>query len=157
MHPKQYALYGGILMLVMGALALIPALYEYPATVLPALRLENSYGLFLRIFPMNILNKLALIIFGAAGIFVSQLPTTSLPASVKWSRWVFAVMGIAAVLGLFPSTNTLGGYWPLFGNEVWAHGIFALLGAYFGFVLSRKAYTEVEPLIRDDKRSHRIA
>jgi hypothetical protein len=141
----------------MGAVALIPALYDYPNAGLPALRLENSYGLFLGIFPMNILNKLALILFGAAGILVSQLPTTSLPASVKWSRWVFAVMGIAAVLGFFPQTNTLGGYWPLFGSEIWVHGIFALLGAYFGFALPHKAASEVEPLIREGKRSRHIA
>jgi hypothetical protein len=144
-------------MLVMGAFALIPALYDYPAAMLPALKVENSYGLFLGIFPMNIFNKVALIAFGAAGIFASQLPTTALPASVKWARAVFVVMGIAAVLGLFRQTDTLSGYWPLFGAEVWSHGIFAILGAYFGFALTHKANAEIQPLIRDGKRSRHVA
>ena len=45
-------------------------------------------------------------------------------------------MGIAALLGLFPQTNTLFGYWPLFGGEIWAHGIFALLGGFLGHSLA---------------------
>lgn len=157
MQPRKFALFGGALMLLMGAVSLIPALYDYPAAMLPALKIENSYGLFLGIFPMNIFNKVALIVFGAAGIIVSQLATTALPASVKWSRWVFGVMGVAAVLGLFPQTETLYGYWPLFGAEVWTHGVFAVLGAYFGFALTHKASAEVEPLIKEGKRTRHIA
>ncbi|MGE3261669.1 MAG: DUF4383 domain-containing protein [Bacteriovoracia bacterium] len=157
MQPRNYALFGGILMLVMGAVSLIPALYDYPAAMLPALNLETSYGLFLNLFPMNIINKVVLILFGVAGIIASQRPTTALPASVKWSRTVFVVMGIGAILGLFPQTDTVYGYWPLFGAEVWAHGIFALLGAYFGFALTHKASAEIAPLVSEGKRSRHIA
>ncbi|MGZ3694559.1 MAG: DUF4383 domain-containing protein [Bdellovibrionota bacterium] len=157
MQPRKYALFGGILMLVMGVLALVPALYDYPSAMLPALKVNTSYGLFLGIFPMNIYNKLALIVFGATGIIASQMPTTALPASVKWARAVFVVMGIAAILGLFQRTDTLNGYWPLFGAEVWTHGIFAVLGAYFGFALTHKATSEIKPLIEAGKRSRRVA
>jgi hypothetical protein len=137
MHPRKYALVGGLIMLVMGLVALIPSLSTF-ADWLPRLRVEASYGLFLGYFPMNIFNKAALIIFGLAGIAAAYMPGTSLPASIRWSRWVFYVMGAAAILGFIPSTNTLAGIWPLFGNEIWAHGLFAVLGAYFGYSLPMK-------------------
>jgi hypothetical protein len=139
MHPRIFALIGGIVMLAMGILALIPAFAGQRTADLPPLVLDTSYGLFLGIFPMNIVNKLALILFGAAGIAAANAPTTSLPASIRFSRWVFGVMGVLTILGLFTQTNTLYGYWPLFGAEVWTHGIFAALGAYFGFVLPSRA------------------
>jgi hypothetical protein len=140
MHPRQFALVGGIVMLLFGALAFLPALSTPPGDAgLPILNLETSYGLFLGFFPMNVINKLVLIAFGIAGIYSANKPTTSLPASINFSRWTFFVMGIAAILGLFPATNTLGGYWPLFSGEVVAHAVFALSGGYFGFVLSERA------------------
>ncbi len=106
---------------------------------------------------MNIYNKLALILLGAAGIIASQRPTTALPSSIKWSRAVFVISGILAVLGIFNQTNTLNGYWPLFGANVWSSAIFSLLGAYFGFALTSKASAEIQPLIRDGKRTRHIA
>jgi len=127
-------------MLGMGILAFIPALSLTPSEAsLPPLFLEASYGAFLGNFPMNIINKLALIGFGLAGIATSYSPARALPLSMKFSQAVFVVMGLAAVLGLIPSTSTFFGYWPLFGGEVLMHGAFAMLGAYFGYALRIKA------------------
>lgn len=157
MHPRRFALIGGIVMLAMGVLSLVPAFNTPPAQAgLPLLNLEASYGLFLDIFPMNIVNKVVLILFGISGILASQGTETSLPASISFSRWVFVVMGIGAVLGIVPQTNTFFGYWPLFGSEVWAHGIFAVLGAYFGYVLPSRARKHNEWLTRRDD-SKRVA
>lgn len=143
MHPRQFALVGGIVMLLFGVFSLFAGLSTPPAEAgLPILNLENSYGLFLNTFPMNIINKISLIAFGLAGIYCANRPLTSLPASINFSRWVFVVMGVGAVLGLIPSTNTFFGYWPLFGAEVAAHAVFALLGGYFGFILSSRAHEE---------------
>ena len=145
MRPQRFALAGGIVMLLLGALALVPALSTYPID-LPPLELATSYGLFLGLFPMNILSKVVLIGFGAWGILASQAKNTSLPASINFSRWTFVAMGVLAVLGLIPQTNTLAGYWPLFGTEIGVHAVFALLGAYFGFTLPHKASVENERL-----------
>ena len=150
MHPRMYAFIGGIVMLAMGLLSLIPSLRGTQAT-LPALTLDTSYGLFLNLFPMNIVNKLALIVFGVAGIYSSQVTGRSLPTSILWSRVVFIVMGAAAIAGLFEVTDTVFGYWPLFGNEVWAHGVFALLGAYFGFTLTSKVPDMVPRQMRNGR------
>ena len=63
MNAKNFALVGGIVMLVIGALSLIPA-FTGLAFGLPLLKIETSYGLFLGIFPLNIVNKAILIGFG---------------------------------------------------------------------------------------------
>ena len=152
MHPRRFALIGGLIMLAIGALAFVPALSQYP-TWLPRLNVETSYGQFLGLVVMNVFTKVALIAFGIAGILASRAPTTSLPSSIKWSRWVFFVMAPLAVLGLVPATNTLFGYWPIFGNHVWVSGIFAVLGAYFGFALPARA----KAALPEDKNRIRAA
>jgi len=105
---------------------------------LPPLMNETSYGLFLGFFPMNVFNKIALISFGIAGIVASQMKGTELPSSIRYSRIVMFVFGGLALLGMIPQTNTLFGYWPLFGGEILAHAAFAIAGAYFGYTLSSK-------------------
>ncbi|MEK7358297.1 MAG: DUF4383 domain-containing protein [Bdellovibrionota bacterium] len=141
MGVRKFALIGGAVMLAMGVLALIPGLSSI-RTSLPALNIETSYGLFLGFFPMNILNKLALILFGVTGVAASRMD--SVEPSVQFSRTVCVVMGVLAVLGVFPATDTLGGYWPLFGGEVTAHGVFAILGGYFGYGVPARARRDVE-------------
>lgn len=143
MNPRKFAMYGGLLMLLMGALSLIPTLVG-PVDGLPLLNLDASYGRFLNYFPMNIVNKVALIVFGIAGIWAAKLPANSLPRSILFSRVVFVVMGVAAILGAIPETNTFYGYWPLFGGEVVGHSVFALLGAFYGFALTQKADHEIK-------------
>ena len=138
MNPRKFALYGGIVMLGMGVVSLIPNLVG-SLDGLPVLNLNQSYGNFLNLFPMNIVNKVLLVIFGVAGIWAANLKGNSLPRSILFSRVVFFVMGAAAILGLFPQTNTFFGYWPLFGFEALAHMVFAVLGLYFGYALSQKA------------------
>jgi hypothetical protein len=147
MHPRKFAQIGGFILLTVGVIALIPALVGTTDN-LPDLKLDASYGLFLGIFPMNILTKLAMIIFGLAGIGAANAEYTSLPMSIWWSRIVFFVMGALAILGLFSSTNTLGGYWPLFGSEVAVHAVFAVLGAYFGYALTAQV-PDSGPAVRD--------
>lgn len=140
MHPRRFALIGGILMLALGIVALIPNLSTIPAEGLPLLNVESSYGMFLGLFTWNIVNKVVLIVVGLLGIAASQARATSLPKSIAYSRFVFAFMGILAVLGMFPQTNTLFGYAPMFGHDIWLHGVMSLVGAYFGFAV----YTQVQ-------------
>lgn len=137
MHTRKFASVGGWVMLIMGVLALIPAFSE-TSYLLPALRIETSYGLFLGFFPMNILNKVALIGFGIGGILCSR--TSDVIASVKYSRVVCVAMGLLAVIGLIPPLNTFFGYWPLFRGEVVLHAVFAALGGYYGYVVPARIY-----------------
>ncbi len=139
MDPKRFAFISGLIFLLMGVGSFI-----FPGAIepLPPLKTEISYGLFLGIFPMNIFNKIALIIFGIGGLRAASDKFASLPLSIFYSRAVLFVMGLAALLGLIPQTNTFFGYWPLFGNEVYTHGLFAILGGYFGYTFKPKVNTQ---------------
>ena len=140
MHPTRFAFLSGIIMFLIGILAFIPSLS--PATdSLPVLYVEDSYGMFLGLFAMNVFNKVALIFFGLLGLVASSdVTNTALPKSIFYSRLLFFAMGALAILGAIPRTNTLFGYWPLFGNEIWLHGLFAVLGGYFGYALTTKLH-----------------
>jgi hypothetical protein len=137
MFPRRFALVGGIVMLLIGVIALLPNMVG-SMEGLPLLKVENSYGLFLGLFAMNIFNKVALIVLGLGGIFAASARFTSLPASIHYSRLVFFFAGVLTILGLFQQTNTLNGYWPLFGNDMWLHAAMTALGGYFGFALTSK-------------------
>lgn len=137
MNAKNFALVGGVVMLVIGALSLIPA-FTGLAFGLPILKIETSYGLFLGVFPLNIVNKAILIGLGLWGIAAASDPVLSIPRSVSFSRWVFALSAVFVVLGLFPQTNTLFGYAPLFGAGIWLHGVMALLSGIFGYSVVKR-------------------
>ena len=150
MHPRRFSLIAGIVMIAIAVLSFVPGLNEFPVG-LPALKLETSYGFFLGLFAMNILNKIALLLFGMAGILAATAKNRSLPASVNHAKWVFFGMGIAAILGMIPATNTFFGYWPLFGNEAIMHGVFAAFGAYFGYRMPVVAQERLEARHLDKK------
>lgn len=124
MFSKSFALFGGVLMLVIALWSLIPG-QQGPNAALPYIRIQESYGLFLGLLPMNIFNKVALLVFGMAGLICSHQKTDVF--SIQYAKVVFFVFGLLAIAGLFPETNTLFGLWPLFGSEVIAHGFFALI------------------------------
>lgn len=132
MHPRNFAFISGLLYIALGVASLVPTFSTYPAD-LPPLRLEASYGLFLGLFPQNIINKVAIIAFGFAGLAAYKTRAHSEWHSMVYARTVAIVMGAAAILGLIPATRTFFGFWPLWGAEAVLHGINALAGAYFGF------------------------
>ena len=140
MSAKKFALYGGIIMFTMGLVAIIPGL-EGSKEGLPELKLDTSYGAFLGLFPMNIANKIALLSFGIAGIAVGRISDKAY--SIHYARLVFFVMGAAAILGVYDSTDTLFGFWPLYGGEIIAHGLFAVLGGICGFIPSHSTKQEI--------------
>lgn len=131
---RKFALITGALYIVLGVASLIPSLST--TSGLPPLHLEVSYGLFLGLFAQNIINKVAIIAFGVAGLLAYFSSNRSVQHSRLYARAVFVVMGLAALLGAVPSTSTFFGYWPLWGYEALLHGANALLGGYFGFVVA---------------------
>ena len=60
-------------------------------------------------------------------------------------------MGLAAILGAIPATHTLFGFWPLYGADILVHGIFAILGAYYGYTLPHKA--SQHPIVKNTHRA----
>lgn len=137
MHIKNFALIGGLIMLTMGLISFLPAMNVTEG--LPPLYINMSYGMFLDLFPMNIFNKVTLLIFGLGGLGAYFTTKDTLHYSIIFSKVVFWVMGALSIIGLFPETNTLFGYWPLFGFEIIVHGIFALIGGYYGYIADKES------------------
>jgi hypothetical protein len=127
-------------MIAFGVLALIPGLSTSPTDAgLPSLLVENSYGAFLNLVPMNIINKFAVVALGIWGVIAANAkPTVNYQQSVIWARATCVVLAALTILGIIPMTNTLYGYWPLFGANVAVYGVFAVLSAYYGFVLPKR-------------------
>lgn len=134
MTTRKFALGAGLVYVMLGIAALVPQLSTHSVT-LPPMRLDESYGLFVGIFPMNIVNKLALLAFGVAGILVARASEHSERNAKRWARTVAFTMGAAALLGVFPPTQTFFGLWPLWGPEAALHAVNALVAAVFGFNL----------------------
>lgn len=137
MSIRKFAFVGGIIMLVMGIISLIPQLSQNADGLAP-LKLNISYGLFIGFFAMNILNKLALIAFGVAGILASRADDIATP--INYARTVAIVMGVLAVFGFIPGLSTMFGYMPLFGGEIIAHAAFAAFGAYYGYSVAARQH-----------------
>lgn len=122
---QNFALGASIVMILLSVLSFIipgAAYIDYPS-----LSVTYSYGWFLDLLPMNVVNKIALLLFGIAGLISSR----TFSASLMWARSVFVVMGILAILGLFPLTNTLFGLLPLYGTQILEHGVFAVVALYY--------------------------
>lgn len=136
LQTRNFALIAGMVMMMMGLIAFVPTLNITEG--LPLIKVNTSYGMFLDVFPLNIFNKVALILFGVAGIACYFSKSSSTHYSIIYAKVVFWVMGALAILGIIPMTNTLFGYWPLFGFEIFAHGIFAIAGGYYGYVIHRE-------------------
>jgi hypothetical protein len=134
MHPRSFAGVGGTILLIMGLLAFIPGLSTYPIDGLRPLNVETSYGYFFGLLAMNVVNKLTLVAFGIAGIMCARAPTHSIVKSINYSRVVFIAMGVLAIMGMFQATNSFFDLAPLWGNQIWFYGIFALCGGYCGYV-----------------------
>jgi hypothetical protein len=92
--------------------------------------MEHGSALALGLFPVNTLHNLAHILFGVWGLLAAR----SVGASRGYARAVAIAYGLLIVLGLLPQTNTLFGFVPLHGNDVWLHILLAVPAAYFGFV-----------------------
>ncbi len=152
MSARKFAFFGGVVMVGMGLLALVFAGNPF---VLKPIDVNVSHGLFLGFFPMNLINKLALISIGAAGIYCARMPIAS--ASINYCRGVCVGMGALALLGMPRATDTLFGLAPLYGGNVLVSLAFALLAGYAGFARSEERDTvfEREDLVDNGVASRR--
>lgn len=125
---RTFALLFGIVFLAVGVAGFIPGVAE-PATH-PGLTMTQNSAMLLGLFPVNLLHNVVHLLFGLWGIAAYR----SVGGSVGYFRAVAVIYALLTVLGLLPQTNTLFGFVPLHGNDVWLHAVLALVAAYFGFV-----------------------
>jgi hypothetical protein len=129
MKPSTFALIAGIVYLGLGILGLIPAALVPPPLDAPPANFTLLYGYLLGLFPVNLLHSLLNIVVGAWGLAA----WSGRQSSISFSRGVAVLFGLLAVMGMMPMLNTMLGMMPLHGNDVWLHGITAVMAAYFGW------------------------
>ena len=126
---RTFALIFGIVYMLVGVLGFIPGLAQHHADM-PAITIDSFYGKLLGLFPINVLHNVVHMAIGAWGILASR----SISASRLFGKGLAIFYGLLVILGLIPATNTLFGLVPIYGHDVWLHGLTALVAAYFGFV-----------------------
>jgi hypothetical protein len=125
-----FAATAGFMMVAMAAVALM---FPGIMTNLKPLLVEYSHGWFMGVVPMNLTNKMLLILMGFTGILMSTTRTKA----VLYSKIVFWLNAPLAVMGLFEATNTMFGLAPLYATQVAIYGLFALMGLFFGYKSNR--------------------
>jgi len=129
MKVRYLALGIGIVYLILGILGFIPALRSTMALTAPSLVVGMGYGYLFGLFAVNLIHNLAYIGLGSWGIVAYRNEY----ATIRYARIIAITCGILTVLGIIPFTYTLWGLMPLFGHNIWLHGVTALIAAYFGF------------------------
>src|SRR5688572_12802982 len=127
MNTATMAMVFGVVFALVGVLGFFPS---PPDPAAPALTVEHGHGMALGLFPINTLHNVAHLLFGVLGIAASRGILLSARSYFQLVAMAYAVL---VILGLIPATQTTFGLMPLWGNNVWLHGLIAAAAAYFGF------------------------
>jgi hypothetical protein len=130
---RTFALLVGIAFTMAGIAGFLPMFTQAPPTDAPHLHLETSYGLLLGLFPVNILHNL--FHFGTGIFGLAAFRTYSLAR--LFSRFLGVTLALFTLMGIVPQLNTTFGLLPLYGHDIWLHGIEAVIGLYLGFFVGQ--------------------
>ncbi|MBB4642489.1 DUF4383 domain-containing protein [Rhizorhapis suberifaciens] len=130
MTLRVFARIFGAIFLIVGVAGFIPALA--PTHSHPDVIMNASMGMLLGLFPVNILHNIVHLIFGLWALVASA----SFGASRFYFRSVAVIYALLAIMGLIDAGNlyTTFGLIPLYGNDVWLHGLIAAVSGYLGFI-----------------------
>lgn len=151
MKTSTFALLAGIAYLAAGLLGLVPAMLVPPPADAPPASFTLLYGYLFGLFPVNALHSLVHLAIGAWGIAAWRGAAD--PA--VYSRSLALFYGALAILGMLPVANTLFGWLPIHGHDVWLHGVTAAVAAYFGWRSEVPVMEERRHTARIDRR-HRM-
>ena len=143
MKTSTFALLAGIAYLGAGLLGLVPALLAPPPPDAPPASLDLLYGYLLGLFPVNIAHTGVHLLIGAWGIAAWR----GASSPELFARAVALLYGVLAVMGMIPMLNTVFGWIPIHGNDVWLHAATAAVAAYFGWR---------DEVVHADRRSPRL-
>lgn len=127
MSTRTFALLFGILFLAVGVLGFVPGMVQPLHEGHP--EVMGNAGQLLGLFPVNEVHNAVHILFGLWGLAASR----SLGGSVTYARGVAIIYAVLTICGFIPALATGFGFVPLYGNDVWLHGLLALVAAYFGW------------------------
>src|SRR5215217_28697 len=155
MNTRNFSLILGVVFLLVGVLGFIPVkpiLTEHPLGEDPSahaaggdhahgdeLKVKAFEGYLLGLFHVNALHSGVHVLFGLMGIAMSR----RWDSARTYCRIVAVSYALLAVLGLIPQVNTVFGFIPIHGHDVWLHALIALAAAYFGFAAPEPVRTDV--------------
>lgn len=137
---RYFALLVGVAFTLAGIAGFIPFFTPHPPPEAPHLIINASYGLLLGLFPVNIVHNLFHFGVGLLGLLASR----AYPSALQYARFLGITLGILTVMGMIPSLRTGFGLWPLYGHDIWLHGLEAVIGIYLGFFAGQKNRMQVE-------------
>ncbi|OWY63926.1 hypothetical protein B7486_50150 [cyanobacterium TDX16] len=129
---QYFALITGVIFFLIGVMGFIPGIVQQP-TATPdtaGLAFTSGYGYLLGLFPINVLHNIVHLLVGILGMVAS----VSLGSTRLYSGGLAIFYGVLTIMGLFPPTQSTLGLIPIFGNDVWLHGVTAAIATYFGFI-----------------------
>lgn len=130
---RTLALLFGISNLAAAIGGFIPGITQPIPAGSPELVMSAAYGLLLGIYAINALHNLIHLGFGVGGV----LAWRSAEASRRYWQIAGVILLLLTILGIVPATSTLGGLVPLYGHDIWLHGLEVLLAFYLGFFFGR--------------------
>src|SRR5678816_1069628 len=130
MTTRNFALVFGVVFLLVGIAGFIPGLMQMPHPEHPTMQVNANYGLLLGLFPVNVLHNAVHILFGLWGLIAFR----NASGAVLYARGVAIIYAVLVIAGFVPGLDTLFGLVPLFGNDIWLHGLLAIIAAYFGWM-----------------------
>lgn len=153
MSLKYFSLVCGIVLMVIGVAGFFPAMLGELPDDAPALAITYGSGLLWGVFPVNVMANLFHTLMGVWGAtcFGSSY------AARSFARSSAVIMAILAISGFVPLLNTVLGLMPVYGNNIWLHGLVAVTGAWFGYAspaseLVRKADKYISRVKTEESR-----
>lgn len=137
---RYFVLLVGVAFLAAGIGGFIPFFTPHAPPEAPHLVVDTSYGYLLGLFPVNIIHNLFHFAMGVLGVLAFR----SYPAALQFSRFLGITLGVLTLMGMIPALNTGFGLWPLYGHDIWLHGLEAVAGLYLGFFAVQKNQVRVE-------------
>ncbi|PSN15996.1 DUF4383 domain-containing protein [filamentous cyanobacterium CCT1] len=145
---QKFALVIGIVYVAIGIMGFIPALISHPASFDAAasnLEVVSGYGALMGLFPVNTAHNIVHIVTGLLGIVAA----ISLDSSRLYAGQLGIYYTVLAIMGFVPVLNTFFGLFPIFGPDVFLHGLTGLLGIYFGFFVTPSLLTLFKREVKD--------
>lgn len=138
---RTFALVLGLGFIAAGILGFVPAVTSPPGAGAPPLTIDSGYRYLFGLFPVNVLHNLVHLAFGIWGLTASR----AYPWARSFAASTAVIYAVLTLMGLVPGLQTTFGLTPLFGHDVWLHGLVAVVSAYFGF--RRTALTATDEVI----------
>ncbi len=126
---RLVALFTGLAFTAAGIAGFLPVFTHAPPPGAPPLLLDANYGYLLGIFPINLPHNLFHLLIGLLGLALWRRERSAR----LYVRGFALALAVLTVAGLAPGLNSVFGLAPIFGHDVWLHGVEAFGAAYAGF------------------------